>query len=67
MDSGSGVALDRRQAMIWNNADPIHCRVSALLNMDMLRFRKCNGGNNRSIPYFRLDLQVAFEHVRLSE
>ena len=32
----NGLALDRRQAIIWSNVDPIHWRIHAALGVDGL-------------------------------
>ena len=39
--SSNGLAPNRRQAVIWTNADPVHQRINAALGGDELRF-PCN-------------------------
>ena len=34
--SGNGLAPNRRQTIIWTNADPVHCRIYAALRGDEL-------------------------------
>ena len=40
----NGITLNRRQAIIWTNADPVHWRIYAVLSGDELNvlFLKCN-------------------------
>ena len=40
--SDNGLALCRRQAIIWINADPIHWRIYAALGGDELLQKRCN-------------------------